>query len=188
MAIERKTVLDQIEITHCGVVQVRFLKMLSDGDKVLWKEPHRATIEPGVTVDFVMEQVNAHLEEMGAARCDEFKTLREHVAVAHTPEKVAAYRAAAEARSRRLSYPEKAITGMLESAGSASCAWRNCHPSSFGIIRSRMMRSGLSRSALSSAEAPSYACAVLKPSRSRLYSTADTRSCSSSTTRITRLL
>jgi hypothetical protein len=81
--IEKKTVLDQIEITANGTVQFRLAKLLVEDGVVLSREWHRSVIQPGGDVDKQMVIVNAHLVELGAAECTDYAQLTAHVATAH---------------------------------------------------------------------------------------------------------
>lgn len=94
--IEKKTVLDQIEVQPNGIVQARFLKQLVENGNVLSQEYHRTVVEPGVDVAAQMAVVNAHLQAMGCAPCQDYKRLSDHVAVAQTPDVVAAFRSRAK--------------------------------------------------------------------------------------------
>lgn len=103
--IEKRTVLNQIEVLPSGIVQVRFAKQLVEDGKVIAHEWHRTAIEPGVDVHAQMRAVNAHLVQIGAVPVAEYADLTAHVSLAHTPEKVAAFRAAAEDRARAAGKP-----------------------------------------------------------------------------------
>lgn len=63
--IERKTVLDQIEITRGGRIQVRIGLLLIDGDDEIDRKWHRTAIEPNSDAVLQMEAVNSHLDQMG---------------------------------------------------------------------------------------------------------------------------
>lgn len=63
--IGKKTIVDQIEITRSGIVQVRIgFLILEDGVEIDCKW-HRTLIEPGVAPEAQMGAVNDHLVEMG---------------------------------------------------------------------------------------------------------------------------
>ena len=57
-------VVDQIEVTKTGTVQVRFHKISSDGDLI---ENHRTAIEPGGDVEAQMRAVSNHMETEGCS-------------------------------------------------------------------------------------------------------------------------
>jgi len=65
MAIERKTVVDQIEITRDGSIGVRLGLLLVDGDKELSCKWHRTLIPLTVLPEDQLAYVNDHLIEMG---------------------------------------------------------------------------------------------------------------------------
>lgn len=83
--LSKRTIIDQIEITSAGPVQVRFLKQIVEDGKVLSSEYHRTSIVPGADADAVMAAVNAHLGEMGCATCEDWHSIKNYVAQAHTP-------------------------------------------------------------------------------------------------------
>ena len=68
--ITKKTVVDQIEVTRASVIQVRFGKLLLEGDKVIACQWHRTAFWPGLDIDEHMVRVNTHLESMGEAPVD----------------------------------------------------------------------------------------------------------------------
>ncbi len=96
--IEQRTIIDQIEITHGGVIQIRFAKQIVDGDTVLASEWHRSSIEPGGDPAAQMAAVNSHLTQMGRLPVSDKDSLLgllpQIVALVHTPEVVKAFRAA----------------------------------------------------------------------------------------------
>lgn len=99
--IERKVILDQIEITRSGHVQVRMLKAVVDNGKIVASEYHRTVVEPGADPDARLAAVNASLATMDTpwppVAVVEWQRVRQHCTVAHTPEVVAAHKAALEA-------------------------------------------------------------------------------------------
>jgi hypothetical protein len=104
MAIERKTVIDQIEITRGGPIQIRFAKLLVEDGKELACEWHRTTLEPGNEPDAMFAAVNDHLEQMGVARIEQDAlagVLRGVTPMVHTPDVVSDFqRKKAEAAAR----------------------------------------------------------------------------------------
>ena len=65
--IEKRTVIDQIEVTRDGTVQIRFaLLLVKDGTEIDCKW-HRTAIELGGDVDAQLAVVNEHLAAMGKA-------------------------------------------------------------------------------------------------------------------------
>lgn len=66
--IERKSVLDQVEISRSGVVNVRLALLLVEDGKEIDCKYHRTTIEAGIDPVLQMDFVNKHLEQMGNAQ------------------------------------------------------------------------------------------------------------------------
>ena len=60
----KQIVVDQIEVTNNGTIQIRMHKLSSDGDLI---GNHRTAIEPGGDVDAQMAAVNAHMGSEGYA-------------------------------------------------------------------------------------------------------------------------
>jgi len=89
--MERVTRVNQIEVTASGVVQVRFEKVVVDGDRVIASAWHRTVFEPGTDFESQMELVNANLVTLGEAPCEDVEALRSHVSLAHTPERIEAF-------------------------------------------------------------------------------------------------
>jgi hypothetical protein len=94
MGLERRTVIDQIEIRRDGTVQVRLAKQVVDGEDVLRSDYHRIGVEPGADLESHLPLVNAHLTTLGEAVVEEteWDRVRRVVSLEHTPETVAAYR------------------------------------------------------------------------------------------------
>ena len=93
--IEKKTIIDQIEITRNGTVQVRFgLLLLEDGTEIDSKW-HRTAFHPGHDVAAQIAAVNAHLAQMGKPAVSESDAayITAMCAKSWTPEVVAAYQA-----------------------------------------------------------------------------------------------
>ncbi len=89
--LEKKTILDQIELTRDGTIQVRLaLQILEDGVELssTW---HRTSIPPGADPGAQMAAVNAHLQQMNKATVTDFSLLTNIVPVVHTKEVNAAY-------------------------------------------------------------------------------------------------
>lgn len=61
MAITKQTVVDQIEVTRNGTIQVRIALELVENGVVLNHRWHRTLIEFGGDVDAQMAAVNAHI-------------------------------------------------------------------------------------------------------------------------------
>lgn len=105
--IEKKTVIERIEILSNGSFQVRFAKLIVDDDKIVGAPQwHRTAFDPGTELDPLLAAVNDHLEQMGEARVIENETsfskltpqfLREKVLIIHTPELIQQYKTARDA-------------------------------------------------------------------------------------------
>jgi hypothetical protein len=70
MAIERKSVVDQLEFPRAGGVQVRFALLIVDGDEEISSSWHRTYIPEGMDPALQIAAVNEHLAQMGAAQID----------------------------------------------------------------------------------------------------------------------
>lgn len=92
--IEKRTIVDQIEITRDKTIQIRFgLLLLEDGIE-LSCQWHRTAIEPGISVDTQIAAVNNHLQQMGKSTVPptELDNLKQIVPVVHTPAVIAAHK------------------------------------------------------------------------------------------------
>jgi len=89
----KQTIIDQIEITREGHVQVRMRKLVVDGEDVFDLGYHRTIVEIGGDLDKQMAEVNAHLTSMGfgSIASEEVNEVRAHAMVAWTPERRAAF-------------------------------------------------------------------------------------------------
>lgn len=97
--MEKKTVVDQIEITRNGTVQVRLRKVLVNDDGTLDDLGyHRSVIPPGTDPDEQMALVNTHLEQMkmGRVASSELGNVRAICKLVHTPEQIAIFKAEQE--------------------------------------------------------------------------------------------
>jgi hypothetical protein len=63
--LEKKTVLDRIEIDADGHVFMRLQKQIVEDGEVLFSEFHRSVIAPGQTPEAQVASVNSHLVQMG---------------------------------------------------------------------------------------------------------------------------
>lgn len=93
--MKKQTVVDQIEITRNGTIQLRIAKELVDDDgTILTSSWHRTSLPPGHDIDAQMAAVNAHLTQglgfpsVSASDIDRVKTL---AAPAWTDDVVQAY-------------------------------------------------------------------------------------------------
>lgn len=90
----KKALLDQIEVTSQGHLQIRIRKVVDVGGEILDLGFHRTVINVGDDPGFSMEIVNNHLMAMGFAPLDENSVDRisKFAELAATPELVDAYR------------------------------------------------------------------------------------------------
>lgn len=81
--IEKQTVLDQIEITRSGAVQLRFALLLVEDGNEIDSRWHRTIIEPGQDIDQQIKLVNAHLAQMGKGQigADDLVKIKKYAAV-----------------------------------------------------------------------------------------------------------
>ena len=63
--LEKRTVLDRIEIDSMGHVFMRFLKQVVDGGVVIASEPHRSVIAPGDDPQQQAALVSQHIQMLG---------------------------------------------------------------------------------------------------------------------------
>jgi hypothetical protein len=92
--LEKQAVVDQIEITRNGTVQVRMGLLIVEGQEEIAKQWHRTAVEPGGDVEAQFELVNVHLEQMGypALSEDDILRVKAQAETAWTPEVVSSYR------------------------------------------------------------------------------------------------
>lgn len=85
--LEKRTILDQIEVTRDGVLQIRLCKQIVDGETVLASEYHRTSVPPDGDCDAQFAAVNAHLVAMGCAAvsAEDWEQVSAIAAAAHTP-------------------------------------------------------------------------------------------------------
>lgn len=91
--IEKKTIIDQIEITRNSTVQVRLgLLLIEDGQEIDCKW-HRTAFPPGQDIAAQIAAVNAHLAQMGKELVSEADAayITAMCTQAWTPEVVTAY-------------------------------------------------------------------------------------------------
>lgn len=102
--IEKKTIIDQIEVTRTGHVQIRFGLLVLEDDVELASQWHRTSVEPGGNVDNQLAAVNAHLQQMNKAQIEttDIPKLKQIVALAHDPETVAKFKTKRDENKRRL--------------------------------------------------------------------------------------
>ena len=105
MTISKSTILDQIEITRDGTIQVRLaILVLEDGEEIssTW---HRTSIPPGTDPVAQMAAVNAHLQQMKKGNVQDTSLIEQVVAIVHTPEVKQRYAEKQEAMEDVLAMP-----------------------------------------------------------------------------------
>lgn len=95
--IEKKTVVDQIEITRNGTVQIRLGLLLIEDGREIGCSWHRTAIQPGGDVDAQIAAVNADITTRPTLRAqpinpDDIPRIKQFCDLAHTPEVVSAFR------------------------------------------------------------------------------------------------
>jgi hypothetical protein len=99
--ISKRVILDQVETTAVGVVQLRFRKEIVEDGRVIGFEYHRTTLEPGIPLPAQMAAVNEHLGRMGWPAVADMSRAQRIVDVEHTPERVAQFKREREERLRQ---------------------------------------------------------------------------------------
>lgn len=92
--MKHQTVLDQVEVTRDGTIQVRLtLEIVDDAGNVLASAYHRTMLPPGHDINLQMDAVNAHLQRMGKAPVGlpDVAKLHDVGAIVWKPEVVKAY-------------------------------------------------------------------------------------------------
>lgn len=84
----KQLIIDQIEVTQNGTIQIRMHKISSDGDML---GNHRTAIEPGGDIDAQIAAVNAHMGSEGYAAIPDADVARVKATAAATwtPENIA---------------------------------------------------------------------------------------------------
>ena len=87
------TVLDQIEITSNGTIQVRVNKLVMNGDLVMASRYHRTSFFPGQDIDSQVAVVNNSIVREGwpGMTTADVQKIKDHAVVAWTPEVLSAY-------------------------------------------------------------------------------------------------
>lgn len=97
--IEKRTVIDQIEVTRSGRIQVRLAIEIVENGEVIASSWHRTSVDPGEIVSSKLDAVSVHLMTMGKSGVADdgmpgvLTTIAETV---HTPEVVARFKSAAQ--------------------------------------------------------------------------------------------
>ena len=92
----KKLIIEQIEVTSNGTIQVRMHKLSSDGDLI---GNHRTSLPPAADINAQIAAVNAHMatENYSAIPDADVIKLTAICNAAWTPEVIAAYQAAQQA-------------------------------------------------------------------------------------------
>jgi hypothetical protein len=96
--IEKKTIVDQIEVTRSGHVQVRLALLLVEDGVEISSRWHRVVVEPGGDVDAAIAAVNADITKRETLKAppvetDKVPLLKGICKLAHSPEVVKQYKA-----------------------------------------------------------------------------------------------
>lgn len=70
MTIEKQTIVDQIEITRDGTIQIRFGLLLIENGVEIDMKYHRTVVPPNGDVQLQIAAVNADLRRRGGAEVD----------------------------------------------------------------------------------------------------------------------
>lgn len=91
--MSKQLIIEQIEVTSNGTVQVRMHKISSDGDLI---GNHRTSLPPATDINAQVDAVNAHMatENYPAISDADVSKLTAICNAAWTPEVIAAYQAA----------------------------------------------------------------------------------------------
>ena len=94
----KSLIIDQIEVTQNGTIQIRMHKLSSDGDNI---GNHRTSIAPGGDIDAQVAAVNNHMatENFAPIPQADVDRLKAIATAAWTAEVVAAYQAAQAERT-----------------------------------------------------------------------------------------
>lgn len=106
--ISKNTVIEQIEITRTGRVQIRFqLRVTEDGADIAEPRLHRTAIDPGTDVDAMLSNVDADITKRPDLKAAPITrddgmvdVLKAIVKQVHTPSVVAEYRKAMQQRQK----------------------------------------------------------------------------------------
>lgn len=63
--MNKRTILDQVEVRWGGAIQLRFGKQIIDGEAVLTNEWHRAVLNLEDDADARLADVSSHLQMLG---------------------------------------------------------------------------------------------------------------------------
>lgn len=99
----KRTIIDQIEITKDGHIQIRMRKQVVDEGSIFELGFHRTIIECGGNIDEQMILVNAHLNQMGFGSISEkeISEIKQHAQIAFTPGRIQAFQLLKELKSKK---------------------------------------------------------------------------------------
>lgn len=63
--MEKRSLIDSLELTRSGTVRLRLLKQIIDSDKVLLSEPHRAELPAQMGLGEALDMIDASLVSIG---------------------------------------------------------------------------------------------------------------------------
>lgn len=91
--MEKKTEVNQIEITQDGTIQIRLALKIVDGAQELHSQWHRTSCNPGTDVDAQFALVNAHLAALSypAVPVSDIDRVKAQANAAWTPSIVSAF-------------------------------------------------------------------------------------------------
>lgn len=91
--LEKRTIVDQVECTRSGILQIRMRLQILDGETIFRNDYHRTVLEPGIDPDAQLAFLNTALLREGeaAVTSDEWERVRRIVAVEHTPDVINAW-------------------------------------------------------------------------------------------------
>lgn len=104
--MHKQTVIDQIEITRDGSVQIRMAKEVIDDDgSVLSQEWHRTSLPPGGDIDLQMATVNEHLTtglNCAPVEASDIARVKSYLPIAWTPEVLTRHAAKVEEQAEAI--------------------------------------------------------------------------------------
>lgn len=96
--LSKKTIIDQIEISRHGSINIRLALLVEDDGAEISKRWHRVSIDPGMDVDAVLDVVDADittrstLKAAAIDRVEKVALLKSVVGLVHTPQVIKAHR------------------------------------------------------------------------------------------------
>lgn len=84
--LEKKTIVDKIEILRDGTIQIRFALLVVEDGAELSCDWHRTAIPPGGDATVQLSAVNDHLRQMNRATVEDSSLVDSVAQLVHTPE------------------------------------------------------------------------------------------------------